>query len=73
MRVSLVLYIMYCISPYDKDLYMDILTENGLAESSSGTTDACLISLIIEPLHEISNYVVWRPAKPQISLRIRAV
>ena len=28
---------------------------------------------IIEPVHEISNNVVVRPAKPQISLRIRAV
>ena len=27
----------------------------------------------IEQVHEISNYVILRPAKPQISLHIRAV
>ena len=32
-----------------KYLFVNILIENGLAESLTGTTDACLISLIIEP------------------------
>ena len=39
-------YVLYCSSPWDIDLYVGILMENGLAESVSGTTDACLISLI---------------------------
>ena len=46
MRVSLILYIMYFRSPHDKDLCVDILTENGIAESLTGPTDACLIGII---------------------------
>ena len=36
----------------------------------TSTSKTCTI---IEPVHEMSNNVVLRPAKPQISLRIRAV
>ena len=46
MRVSLVLYIMYCMSPHDKDQYVDIYIENGLAESMTGPTDACFVGII---------------------------
>ena len=50
MRVSLVLYIMYCRSPHDRDLYVDIFIENGLAESLTGSTDACLVGIIYHVL-----------------------
>ena len=46
MRVLLVLYIMYCMSPHDKDQYVEIFIENGLAKSMTGPTDACLIDII---------------------------
>ena len=51
MRVSLVLDIMYCIWPHDKDLYMDILTEKGVAVSLTCPTDACLIGIIYHVLY----------------------
>ena len=54
MRVSLVLYIMYCRSPHDKDLYMDILLEKGLAESLTCPTDACLIGIRYHVLYMAS-------------------
>ena len=46
MRVSLVLYSMYCRSPHDKDLYVNIFIENGLAESLTHQSDAFLIGII---------------------------
>ena len=38
---------MYCRSPHDKDLCVDILTEDDLAESLTSPTDACLIGIKI--------------------------
>ena len=42
---------MYCMSSLDVDLYVDILTENGLAESLTGPTDACFIDIIYHVLY----------------------
>ena len=33
------------MSPHDKDLCVDIFTENGLAESLTSPTDVCLIGI----------------------------
>ena len=46
MRVSLILYTMYCRWPHDKDLYVDIFIIDVLAESLTGPTDACLVGII---------------------------
>ena len=46
MRVSLVLYIMYCRWPHDKELYVDILIMNVFADSLTGPTDVCRVGII---------------------------
>ena len=48
------IHIMYCMSPHDKYLCVDIFTENGLAESMTGPTDACLIGIIYHVLNVAS-------------------
>ena len=50
MRVSFIVYIMYCRSPHDKDIYVDIFIKNGLAESMKDLTDACLVGIIFHVL-----------------------
>ena len=50
MRVLFVLYVLYCSSPWDIDLYVGILTETVLGESMTGPTAACLIGIQMEAL-----------------------